>query len=159
MADAGYANVLGFLTPYRGVRYHLKQYNQEGGNLQPQNAKELFNLRHSSLRNVVERTIGVLKRRWAYLRHPTFHDVQTQSKIVMACCALHNFIKFVDPDDDDISCSSSDSDSSDNDEEDNDPEGGDVSNYENLVIASSPQWTFFRDQIAAQMWTDYVNGV
>ena len=58
LADAGYSNTPITLTPYRGVRYHLREQSQT--NMRPQNAKELFNLRHSSLRNVVECTFGVL---------------------------------------------------------------------------------------------------
>ncbi|RWR86070.1 putative nuclease HARBI1 isoform X1 [Cinnamomum micranthum f. kanehirae] len=27
LLDAGYSNQPGFLTPYRGVRYHLKEFN------------------------------------------------------------------------------------------------------------------------------------
>jgi hypothetical protein len=43
------------------------------GNERPQNAKELFNLRHVSLRNVVERIFGVLKNRFQILaRMPSF---------------------------------------------------------------------------------------
>ncbi len=41
------------LTPYRGVRYHLKEWGR--ANERPQNKEELFNLRHSSRRNVIER--------------------------------------------------------------------------------------------------------
>ena len=41
----------GLITPYRGVRYHLKEYGRRG----PENEKELFNLRHASLRNEIER--------------------------------------------------------------------------------------------------------
>jgi hypothetical protein len=48
------------MTPYRRVRYHLKEVRQAG--LKPENAKELFNLQHSSLRNVIKRIFGVLKR-------------------------------------------------------------------------------------------------
>ncbi|RZC86733.1 hypothetical protein C5167_030077 [Papaver somniferum] len=54
LADAGFANMPQFITPYRGVRYHLKEF---GGN-RPKCAKELFNLRHASLRNAIERAIG-----------------------------------------------------------------------------------------------------
>lgn len=149
LADAGYANVTGFMTPYRGVRYHLKEHHGRT----PETPKELFNLRHSSLRNVVERSIGVLKKRWPYLRHPTFHDVQTQSKIVLACCALHNFLQCVDPED-----NVEDEESSDSDEEDEEADvPTEVANYEQLVIASTPQWSFKRDALAAQMWAEYVN--
>ena len=50
----------GLIAPYRGVRYHLKEYSTRG----PENAEELFNHRHSFLRNVIERTFGVLKKRF-----------------------------------------------------------------------------------------------
>ncbi|KAK5846972.1 hypothetical protein PVK06_003273 [Gossypium arboreum] len=45
LADAGYGIRNRYITPYRGVRYHLKEFSAQG----PENAKELFNLRHSSL--------------------------------------------------------------------------------------------------------------
>ncbi|KAL0434926.1 UNVERIFIED_CONTAM: hypothetical protein Sradi_0200500 [Sesamum radiatum] len=53
LCDNGYRNVEGFLTPYRGVRYHLKEWDQDTGG--PQSHRELFNLRHASARNVIER--------------------------------------------------------------------------------------------------------
>ncbi|KAK5836871.1 hypothetical protein PVK06_012675 [Gossypium arboreum] len=43
LADAGYGIRNGFITPYHGVRYHLKKFSAQG----PENANELFNLRHS----------------------------------------------------------------------------------------------------------------
>jgi hypothetical protein len=49
--DAGFAARLGILPPYRGVRYHLKEFQ---GTRRPKNPKELFNLRHSSLRTTIE---------------------------------------------------------------------------------------------------------
>jgi len=51
------------LTPYRGVRYHLKEYSRRG----PQDARELFNHRHSSLENVIERIFGVMKKRFSII--------------------------------------------------------------------------------------------
>ncbi|GFP81874.1 putative nuclease harbi1 [Phtheirospermum japonicum] len=57
LVDVGYTNVPGFLAPYRATRYHLKEWE---GNT-PTNYKELYNLRHSSARNVIERTFGLLK--------------------------------------------------------------------------------------------------
>lgn len=87
----------------------------------------------------------MLKKRWAYLCHPTFHDVQTQAKIVLACCALHNFLQRVDPEDD----------VEDEDEETDVPV--EVANYEQLVIATTPQWSFKRDALATQMWVEYAN--
>ncbi len=55
LGDAGYGLSKICLTPYRGVRYHLKEL--ERGDRRLQNKEELCNLRHSSLRNVIERTL------------------------------------------------------------------------------------------------------
>ena len=87
--DAGYTNGPGFLAPYRGTRYHLKEWV---GNRRPENYKELYNLRHSRARNVIERAFGLLKKRWSILRTPSFFDIKTQVGIINACCILHNFI-------------------------------------------------------------------
>ena len=83
---AGYACRNGFLPPYRGVRYHLSEF---GAN-RPTNARELYNLRHSSLRVIVERAIGALKNRFRILDNKPFHKYKTQVKLVIDCCILHN---------------------------------------------------------------------
>ncbi|XBH98557.1 hypothetical protein VPH35_128047 [Triticum aestivum] len=54
--------------------------------------KELFNLRHSSLRVTVERAFGALKNRFKILDQKPFHPYSTQVKLVLACCILHNWI-------------------------------------------------------------------
>ncbi|XP_057445094.1 protein ALP1-like [Lotus japonicus] len=77
LVDAGYTNGPGFLAPYRGTRYHLNEWI---GNT-PQNYKELFNLRHASARNVIERSFGILKKRWSILRTPSFFDIKTQIRM------------------------------------------------------------------------------
>jgi len=51
------------IIPYRAVRYHLKEYTKSG----PQNERELFNHRHSPVRNVVERTFDMLKKMFPIL--------------------------------------------------------------------------------------------
>lgn len=52
--------MVGFLTPYRRVRYHWDAWiNRAVG---PQNYKVLFNWRHSQTWNVIERAFGLLKR-------------------------------------------------------------------------------------------------
>jgi hypothetical protein len=78
----------GFLPPFSGTRYHLRGYGQN----RPQNARELFNLRHSSLRVTVERAFGALKNRFRIMDNKPFHPYKTQVKIVLACCILHNWI-------------------------------------------------------------------
>jgi hypothetical protein len=89
LGDAGYALSEHVLTPYRGVRYHLKEFEADG----PQNAKELFNLRHSSLRNVIERMYGVLKRRFPILVKMSPYQYEFQCDIVHCTFLLHNFVR------------------------------------------------------------------
>lgn len=58
----------------------------------PANPRELFNLRHAQLRNVVERIFGVVKARWAILTRPPEYDIEIQARVLPALAALHNFI-------------------------------------------------------------------
>ncbi|XVE86648.1 hypothetical protein DITRI_Ditri18aG0051600 [Diplodiscus trichospermus] len=60
LCDVGYTNGKRFLTPYRGQHYHLNEWRQ---NHTPQTKEELFNCKHSSARNVIERCFGFLKMR------------------------------------------------------------------------------------------------
>ena len=78
-----------------GTRYHLKEFR---GTREPQNLKELFNHRHSSLRTTVERAFGTLKNRFKIFKSQQFFPLKTQVKIVMACCALHSWILQDGPD-------------------------------------------------------------
>ncbi|XP_062103745.1 uncharacterized protein LOC133814850 [Humulus lupulus] len=89
LVDFGYTNMPGFLSPYRGEMYHLGQYTD----LNPIGKKELFNYRHSSLRNVIERCFGVLKARFPILKQMHSYDLRIQKYIVIACCGIHNFIR------------------------------------------------------------------
>jgi hypothetical protein len=88
LVDAGYACKTGFLPPYKGVRYHLSEY---GSRNMSTNVRELYNLRHPSLRVTVERGIGTLKGRFRILDNKPFHN-RTQVKLVVACAILHNWI-------------------------------------------------------------------
>ena len=63
----------------------------------PRNPKELFNLRHSSARNVIERIFGVLKRRFRILQLPPEYNMRIQAQVPAALAALHNFIRQYDP--------------------------------------------------------------
>jgi hypothetical protein len=75
------------MAPYRKARYHLKEFDAKG----PQNLNEVFNYHHSGLRNVVERSFGVLKTKWQILQGIPLYSMEKQSKIIVACFALHNF--------------------------------------------------------------------
>jgi len=96
LGDVGFMLKPKIITLYRGVRYHLKKYSRRG----PQNAKELFNHRHSSLRNVIERTFGVMRKRFPIIASRTepHYDVDTMTKVVLTYCILHNFLRGVDND-------------------------------------------------------------
>ena len=62
--------------------------------LSPCNSKELFNLRHALACNVIERIIGILKRRFRILHLPLEYGMYVQ---VLIPPALHNFIHDYDP--------------------------------------------------------------
>ncbi|XP_076922705.1 uncharacterized protein LOC143584564 [Bidens hawaiensis] len=98
LVDAGLPHTSTLMTPYRGVRYHLKEYSTHAS----ENAKELFNLCHASLRSVIEQAFGVLKKRFPIIRstEEPFYSCETQSGIIMACCILHNFLLEEDHDKD-----------------------------------------------------------
>ncbi|XVE83458.1 hypothetical protein DITRI_Ditri16bG0089600 [Diplodiscus trichospermus] len=91
LVDTGYSNMEGFLAPYPGVRHHLHEYR--GANQLPRNAKELFNHRHSSLRNVIQRSFDVLKTRFPILKLAPQYAFHVQRDIVIAACVLHNYIR------------------------------------------------------------------
>jgi hypothetical protein len=55
--------------------------------------KETFNFAHSSLRNVIERSFEVLKMKWRILLDLPSYPMAKQSSIILACMALHNFIR------------------------------------------------------------------
>jgi len=144
LGDAGYPNKAPCLMPYRGVRYHLRE--QALASQRPSNSKDLFNHRHSSLRNAVERIFGVLKRRFQCLASkPQEFSFQTQVKLVYALTALHNFIRsheVIDPFEQEERAMA----------QAQPPDSGVQSDVVNEV---TPQMETFRDRIAGQMWTDY----
>jgi hypothetical protein len=61
----------------------------------PETMQELFNLRHASARNVIERSFGVVKKRFTVLEHGSEMRIETQSLIVLSCCVIHNICRFV----------------------------------------------------------------
>ncbi|XP_021808760.1 uncharacterized protein LOC110752418 isoform X2 [Prunus avium] len=78
-------------APFRGVRYHLQDFAGHGND--PQNENELFNLRHASLRNVIERIFGIFKSRFTIFKSAPPFPFKTQAELVLACVALHNFLR------------------------------------------------------------------
>ena len=92
VVDVGLRNTRGFLASFIGMRYHLQDYR--GSEREPKNGKELFNYKHTSLRNVIERTFGAWKSRLRILRQGmNNYECDMQVKIVIACAILHNFLR------------------------------------------------------------------
>jgi hypothetical protein len=148
LVDAGFMLTNGLITPYRGVRYHMKEYSARNP---PQNSKELFNLRHASLRNAIERAFGVLKKRFAILSNSTepTYGVKAQKLIIFACCILHNYLMSTDPDEDLIA------------EVDAELANQNVS-HENHRAPTSDRDEFalggaIKNSVAHQMWLNYEN--
>ncbi|XP_026440578.1 uncharacterized protein LOC113339543 [Papaver somniferum] len=85
----------------------------------PETANELFNLRHASLRNVVERIFGIFKSRFTIFKSAPPFPYETQAHIVLACVGMHNFLRKecrsdeFPPEEDDDSSSSDDDDDED----------------------------------------------
>ncbi|CAI9285498.1 unnamed protein product [Lactuca saligna] len=98
IVDAGYPNTRGYLAPYKGtnIRYHLPDFRRghSAAVREPRGPKEKFNYLHSSLQNIIERTFGVWKARWALLRdmHVNY-KYKNKFKIVIAPMAIHNYIR------------------------------------------------------------------
>jgi hypothetical protein len=90
LVDSGYPNRAGYLAPYKGTKYHLPEFRNS---TMPKGTKETFNFAHSSLRNVVERAFGVLKMKWRILLKVPIYPPAKQARIIVACMALHNFIR------------------------------------------------------------------
>ncbi|VYS68990.1 unnamed protein product [Arabidopsis thaliana] len=88
IVDNKYPNLPGFIAPYRGVSTDSRE-----------EAKEMFNERHKLLHRAIHRTFGALKERFPILLSAPPYPLQTQVKLVIAACALHNYVRLEKPDD------------------------------------------------------------
>jgi hypothetical protein len=66
---------------------------QATAGLKPANKKELYNLRHATLHNIVERIFGCMKRKFPVLQSASEIELKKQVHLVYALCALWNFIR------------------------------------------------------------------
>ncbi|XP_035844562.1 uncharacterized protein LOC118491160 [Helianthus annuus] len=89
LCDAAYTNTRGFMTPYRGTRYWLADFRRQ----RALTKEERFTHAHAQLINVIERAYGVLKARFPILKQMAPFSFPIQRDIVIACFAVHNFIR------------------------------------------------------------------
>jgi hypothetical protein len=173
LADAGFPSCSTLLTPYRGVRYHLREWQQSGWQeyvayipqrcstsdplitlLRPETPQELFNLRHSQLRNVIERIFGVAKKQFLPLKFGTNFAPNEQASFVLALCILFNIICIISPPDELANWDNFDGnlDSVLGGGEDGDE--GDLGGF--VSTAERREADARRDQIAQEMWAQYL---
>ena len=124
------------------MRYHLKEFS----NRPPKNEQELFNLRHSSLRTTIEREFGMLKKRFQVLDAEPFWSFETQVKVVLAFCVIHNHIMEVDLSDYIMEVAMTQVESSGLQQE---------TQSHRESIEDSRVWNAKRDEICQAMWSDY----
>jgi hypothetical protein len=116
----------------------------------PVDKKELFNLRHASAWNVIERIFGIVKRRFRILLISTEYKIEIQARIPAALCALHNYIRAHDPHEGPLPDTAVVNDN---------PAHQGLGHAGDLDIAGPSHAvegaSAFRDRIATQMWEDY----
>jgi hypothetical protein len=61
--------------------------------MEPNTPMEKFNHVHSSIRNVIERSFGLLKMKWKILYKMSCYPMYKQKMIVVAAMVLHNYIR------------------------------------------------------------------
>ncbi|XP_022181356.1 putative nuclease HARBI1 [Myzus persicae] len=72
------------LKPYLFKPYSLKQLTL---------SEKIFNYRLSRARRIVENAFGILVGKFRVFEKPIACDVSTVDKIILACCALHNWLR------------------------------------------------------------------
>ena len=111
-----------------------------------ENERELFNLHHSLLRTTIERGSGVLKKHFRVLDAEPFWSFETQVKVVLAYCVIHNHIMGVDPTDYIMEAAMNQVESSRSQQE--------IQSRRDS-IENSRVWNAKRDEICKAMWFDY----
>nr|XP_015879766.2 uncharacterized protein LOC107415874 [Ziziphus jujuba var. spinosa] len=91
LVDCGFLNRCQFLAPFRGIRYHLQEFLGQGRD--PKTPNELFNHRHASLINTIERIFGIFKSQFTIFKTAPPFPFDTQAKLVLVCAGLHNFLR------------------------------------------------------------------
>lgn len=122
--------------------------------MRPQTKEERFNLRHASLRNVIERCFSVLKRQFKIFQKAPEYSYKTQMTLIYTLCALNNFIHYHSKGRDEIEIEIA--------QKERLRQNASVtdSNQENRdtdIEVEDQAMSSLREQIASQMWIDYSN--
>lgn len=141
VGDVGYSNSDYLLFSDKSVLYHLNE--QKLISLKPANVKELSNLRHACLRNIIELVFDMIKRRFQIFNIPRYSQAR-QINIVYAAMGLYNFIKSHPGNEKDIYYTPTNI---------SDGAGSDVGIL--TMQSSSAQMNRMKDRMAAEMWDNY----
>ncbi|XP_035544597.1 uncharacterized protein LOC118347990 [Juglans regia] len=150
LVDSAFPCIEKFMPPYPRERYHR---SDRYSGRQFRGYKDYFNFRHSSLRNIIERTFALLKNRFQILSAMPRYRPTRQGMLVTACCTLHNLIKTVTPNDEfiqaalELQFSQEKMTGADND-------AGDTSEVVDMSHESASAMIAQRDGIAIPMWAD-----
>ncbi|KAM7267654.1 hypothetical protein ACFE04_009820 [Oxalis oulophora] len=96
LVDERFQGMLGFVAPYPGSVYYSGDLP---GGFNTTNQQQLFNQRHWELRKESHNIFKALLERFPILMSSTRYPKEIKEKLIIACCALHNFILEVNPDD------------------------------------------------------------
>ncbi|XP_042514202.1 putative nuclease HARBI1 [Macadamia integrifolia] len=158
LVDAGFANHKGFLRPNHNVQYHLKEWRNS--NVSPADKKELFNLCHSILHNMIERAFGLLKSRFKILKTQPKYPFKTQARIIQACVMIYNHIltqNSVQEEEEWLQQENAVTDENTNEEaEDNDEHSDEDSNVDDEDDNFDQDQ--FQEEMADYMWNDWMAG-
>ena len=89
VVDSCYPNRVGYLAPFKGSTYYILEFRHHPGH-PLQRRYEMFNFLHSSLRNVIEQSFGVLKQKWRILKGIPSFSTRIQKHIILACIAVRS---------------------------------------------------------------------
>ena len=78
------------MAPYRNVCYWLSDFRSGGKTV---GKEEIFNQCYARLRNVIKRAFGVVKACFPILKRMTPYSFTTQTKFVMTCSSIQNFLQ------------------------------------------------------------------
>ncbi|KAM7267811.1 hypothetical protein ACFE04_009977 [Oxalis oulophora] len=93
LVDDAYQDIPGFVAPYVRAVYFSGDICFDFGT-----QEQLFNQRHWDMRKANKIIFSILKERFPILMS-TLYPAIKKLKLVVVCCALHNFIQKMNPDD------------------------------------------------------------